>query len=97
MARKVNQTTAFRIKALEPNRWLLWAKPDSTWSWKLVPLESNRTRLITRLKQRYAWEAPVSAISALVLLGLGDFPMIRRGLKGIKARAEHRPGSNVTT
>jgi hypothetical protein len=26
--------------------------------------------LITRLKQRYAWESPASAISALVLLSL---------------------------
>jgi hypothetical protein len=45
--------------------------------------------LITRLKQRYAWESPASAISALVLLEFGDFAMIRHVLKGIKARAEN--------
>ena len=92
MSGKVNQTTAFKVKAFEPNQWLVWEKPDSTWSWKLVPLDGDRTRLITRLKQRYAWESPASAISALVLLEFGDFAMIRRVLKGIKARAENWPG-----
>ena len=88
MAKKVNDTTAFRVKAFALNEWLLWEKPDSTWAWKLIPLEGGRTRLITRLKQRYVWEKPGSAILSLVLLEFGDFPMIRRVMKGIKARAE---------
>lgn len=92
MSRKVNETTAFKMKAFEPNQWLLWEKPDSTWSWKLAPLNRDRTRLITRLKQRYAWESPASAIAALVLLEFGDFAMIRRVLKGIRARAENWQG-----
>src|SRR6266511_3203699 len=29
MASKVNETTAFKITALEPNRWMLWEKPHS--------------------------------------------------------------------
>jgi hypothetical protein len=88
MARKVNETTAFKVKAFAINEWLLWEKPDSTWAWKLVPLEGGRTRLVSRLKVRYAWERPASAILTLVLLEFGDFPMMRRVLKGIKARAE---------
>jgi|ERR671918_842515 hypothetical protein len=88
MYKKVNETTAFRVKAFERNEWLLWEKPDSTWSWKLISLEGGRTRLISRLKQRYAWEAPGSAIFTLVLLEFGDFPMMRRVLLRIKARAE---------
>jgi hypothetical protein len=92
MSRKVNETTAFKVKAFEPNQWLVWEKPDSTWSWKLAPLNRDRTRLITRLKQRYAWESPASAIAALVLLEFGDFAMIRRVLKGIRARAENWQG-----
>jgi hypothetical protein len=51
----VNETTAFKIKAFEPNRWMLWEKPYSSWAWRFVPLEGNRTRLISRLKQRYEW------------------------------------------
>jgi uncharacterized protein YndB with AHSA1/START domain len=88
MAKKVNDTTAFRLKAFEKNQWLLWAKPDSTWAWKLVPLEGGRTRVVSRLKALYVWRRPLSAILSLILLEFGDFPMIRRVLKGIKARAE---------
>jgi hypothetical protein len=43
---------------------------------------------VTRLKQRYAWETPRSALFTLLLLEFGDFPMMRRVLKGIKKRAE---------
>jgi hypothetical protein len=88
MAKQVNETTAFRVKAFELNRWLLWEKPDSTWAWKLLPLHGGRTRLIARLKQRYGWERPGSAILTLILLEFGDFPMMRRVLKGIKVRSE---------
>jgi hypothetical protein len=96
MAKQVNETTAFRVQAFELNRWLLWEKPDSTWAWKLLPLHGGRTRLILRLKQRYAWERPGSAILTLVLLEFGDFPMMRRVLKGIKVRAERMSAARST-
>jgi hypothetical protein len=88
MSGKVNETTAFRVAALETNEWLLWAKPDSTWSWRLTPLPGGRTRLVTRLKQHYRWQSPAMALFTLVLLEFGDFPMMRRMLKGIRRRAE---------
>jgi hypothetical protein len=88
MAKKVNDTTAFKVKAFETNEWLLWEKPDSTWAWKLIPLEGGRTRLISRLKVRYAWRKPAMALFTVVLIEFGDFPMMRRVLKGIKARSE---------
>lgn len=88
MTRNVNATTAFKVKAFLTNRWLLWAKPDSTWAWTLTPLAEGRTRLVTRLKQRYPWEAPAMALFTLLLLEFGDFPMMRRMLQGIKVRAE---------
>jgi hypothetical protein len=93
MASKVTETTAFRIAGLEPNRWMLWQKPHSTWAWRLVPLDGGRTRLITRLKARYAWDtSPGSALLTLILFELGDFPMMRRLLLGVKRRAELCPG-----
>ena len=88
MASKVSETTAFKVTAFESGEWLLWAKPDSTWSWKLTPLLGGGTRLVTRLKQRYQWESPGIAVFTLVLLEVGDFPMMRRMLTSIKARAE---------
>jgi hypothetical protein len=53
------------------------------------------TRLITRLKARYAWEEPASALTSLVLLEFGDFPMMRRALKGIKGRAERMSATSA--
>ncbi|HMK92330.1 MAG TPA: hypothetical protein VK576_04965 [Thermoleophilia bacterium] len=89
MASKVNETTAFKIAGLVPAEWMLWVKPNSTWSWKLVALEGGRTRLITRLKQYNDWSASAPmAIMTVVLFEVGDFPMMRRLLLGVKARAE---------
>lgn len=88
MTSNVSETTAFKVKAFLTNRWLLWAKPDSTWAWTLTPLAEGQTRLVTRLKQRYPWEAPAMALFTLLLLEFGDFPMMRRMLQGIKGRAE---------
>jgi hypothetical protein len=88
MAAKVSETTAFRIKAFEPHEWLLWEKPNSTWSWELVALDGGRTRLVTRLKQFNDWRHPLMALVTVILFELGDFAMMRRMLLGVKARAE---------
>jgi hypothetical protein len=96
MSSKVNETTAFKVKALEPNRWMLWAKPHSTWAWKLVPFERGRTRLIVRLKERYEWRrTPGSALVTLVLFEFGDFAMMRKLLLGVKRRAERLAGGEL--
>jgi hypothetical protein len=82
--------TAFKVKAFETNRWMLWDKPRSTWAWTLTPLQGGRTRLVVRIKDRYDWRhSPGNALLSLVLFELGDFPMMRRLLQGVKARAEH--------
>ena len=78
--------TSFVLAAREENRSLLWAKPDSTWAWKLVPLEGERTRLVTRVRQRYAPKP--STILTIILMEFGDFAMMRKMLHGIKQRAE---------
>jgi hypothetical protein len=96
MSSTVNETTAFRVKAFQPNRWLLWAKPDSTWSWTLTQLDDGRTRLVTRLKERYPWRSsPGLALLTLVLFEFGDFPMMRRLLLGIRQRAERLGAQRV--
>jgi hypothetical protein len=88
MAKNPTDKTAFRVRALVTNSCLVWEKPDSTWAWTLTPDGEGRTRLCARLRQRYAWEMPTAAIMTLVLLEFGDFAMMRRVLRGIKARAE---------
>ena len=90
------EATAFKIKTFEANDWLLWEKPDSTWAWRLIPLEDSRTRLVSRLKGRYAWRESIGgALSSLVLLEFADFPMIRRLLLNVKLRAERTPTAHA--
>ena len=86
MALPANERNSFRVFGLEEAAWLGWAKEGSTWVWVLKPLDDgHRTRLVVRLRatDRFPW----SLISA-PLLELGDFPMMRKHLLGIKARAE---------
>ena len=88
MFSKVNDTTAFKIAALEECSELVWFKPDSTWAWTLTDLD-GRTRLVTRLRILYRWDRPLGAFASLVLNEFGDFPMMRKMLLTRKRRAEH--------
>jgi hypothetical protein len=88
MAAKVEETTAFKIRAFKPNESMLWEKPNSTWAWRLKPLGDGRTRLLTRLRQKYDWSKPGAALLTAILFEFGDFPMMRKQLRGIKRRAE---------
>jgi hypothetical protein len=88
MAAKVNETTAFKVRAFDTGSWMLWEKPHSTWAWRLTPLAGGRTRLVTRLKDRYDWTAPGLAILSVILFEFGDYPMMRKLLLGICTRAE---------
>lgn len=81
------ESTAFVVDSFEAPRWMLWRTPTSTWSWRLVPLPGDRTRLITRLHVVYAGSRPFIAL-AVLLMEFGDFPMMRRMLRGIRERAE---------
>jgi hypothetical protein len=83
-----SEKTAFKVASFELNRLLVWQQPVSTWVWMLEPTGDGGTRLITRLRIRYEWRRPVDAVLSLVLNELGDFPMMRRMLLGLKARAE---------
>jgi hypothetical protein len=83
-----SDTTAFRVAGFEPNRWLLWHQPLSTWSWTLTELPGGRTRLVTRLRIHLDWHHPAISAFSVALNELGDFPMMRRMLLGIRDRAE---------
>lgn len=87
MFSKVNQKTAFRIASLEPGRHLVWHKPDSTWAWMLTRVGGG-TRLVTRLRIRYEWSRPTQALASLLLTEFADFPMMRKMLLTLRARAE---------
>jgi hypothetical protein len=80
--------TAFRVDSFDVESWMLWAKPDSTWSWRLTPTTSGGTRLVTRIHAIYDWSHPLPTTLGVVLMEFGDFAMMRRMLRGIKTRAE---------
>ena len=82
------ERTAFRVDSFEVDRWLLWTKPDSTWSWQLTPSSDGGTRLVNRIQALYDWRVPLSASLSVVLLEFGDFAVNRRMMRGIKTRAE---------
>jgi hypothetical protein len=87
MSSRVSETTAFKVAAMDPPESLVWAKPDSTWGWRLREVE-GRTRLITRLRARYDARRPINALLSAALMEFGDYPMMRKMLLGIKRRAE---------
>jgi hypothetical protein len=80
--------TAFKVHSFELNEWLLWSKPDSTWAWQLTATDGGGTRLVTRIRAVYDWRNPPMALLGVLLMEFGDFAMLRRMLRGIKARAE---------
>ena len=86
-----SETTAFRVASFELNRWLLWAKPDSTWAWCLRPTSNGGTRLIARLRCFYDFRRPFLALFTVLLIEVGDFAMFRKMLLGIRDRAERQP------
>jgi hypothetical protein len=83
-----SERTAFKVHSFQVGHWLLWSKPDSTWVWSLAPSGADGTRLVTRVRALYDWQHPLAGLSALMLMEFGDFAMLRRMLRGIKARAE---------
>lgn len=89
MSGKVDERTAFRVRAFEPNQMLLWTKPDSTWSWVLEPLDAERTRIISRLRCHHE-PGSLLGLAGILLMELGDFPMFRKLLLNLKRRAERR-------
>jgi hypothetical protein len=86
MASPSNEQTAFTVAEVNEPTVLVWSKPDSTWAWRLTPEGADGTRLVTRLKARYRM-TPLLPVTVL-LMEVGDFPMMRRMLLGIRDRAE---------
>jgi polyketide cyclase/dehydrase/lipid transport protein len=87
MGGKPRPTTAMRVKAFEPNRWLLWEHQGCPWVWVLNPIDQETTRLLTRGRNRYTWKDVVFPLGP-VLMELGDPFMMRKQLHNLKRRAE---------
>jgi hypothetical protein len=88
MSPRPKESTSFRVDSFGEARWMLWRTPTSTWAWRLEPLAAGRTRLVTRLNTAYDWRRLTPALLGVLLMEFGDFPMMRRMLRGIRERAE---------
>lgn len=88
MATPVTDETSFRVHEVQPERCLVWAKPGTSWAWTLTPLAGGRTRLVTRLAVHYDLRHPATTWVPMLLMELGDFPMMRKMLLGLRERAE---------
>ena len=78
----MSETDAFKVKAFAAGQWLLWEKPDSTWSRSLTPLPGSSTRLVVRIRTHPAGLFWTSFMES------GDPPMAVKMLRGIEERAE---------
>lgn len=77
------------VVALErPKHLVLRFPPDTpaTWGWVLDPIDSTRTRLVTRLRVQ------PGTLRAQVMLDAFEIVMMRKHLLGIKRRAEGAGG-----
>jgi hypothetical protein len=76
------------VREIEAGRWMLWGDEEgrTNWLWALEPTEESRTRLITRVRMKYAWRSPMILFD--LAIDLGDFVMRRECMRGIKSRAE---------
>jgi hypothetical protein len=85
----VGQEIGPRVKELEPNRRMLWwdGHGEFTWEWMLDPLDDQTTRLLCRVQEAYP---PLWSRRMLyaVAASIGDIVMVRKQLRGIRARAE---------
>jgi len=88
MASPANDQNSFVVAEAHEPSVLVWSKPDSTWAWRLTADDAGGTRLVTRLKARYNF-GPFLPVT-MVLMEVGDFPMMRRMLIGLRSRAENR-------
>ena len=83
-----------QVVEMEPNESMLWvfherAGPwgNATWAWGLYETEDGRTRLASRLRQRYKLNS-LPDIAGWVLLDPMEICMMRTTLLGIKRRVE---------
>jgi hypothetical protein len=77
--------------ALEPNQYLIWAGQADEFpggfTWALVPVDEDHTRLVSRIRWRHHWTQPDLLVLEL-FTEFADYLAVREVLQGIKGRVE---------
>ena len=88
----LSRSAGAEVRVLQPNEYMLLVVADHgdeeklwTWAWGLYELDSNRTRLVTRLRVRESFRNTL-------MLDAFEIVMMRKCLLGIKRRAENAIG-----
>jgi hypothetical protein len=89
-----DQKNGLWVKEYEEYEYILWSDKENkgSWLWYLYTNEDNKTRLITRLRTKYAWNS--IWIIYYLIYDFGDIIMMKKCMKGIKQRAEKTKQSN---
>jgi hypothetical protein len=80
------------VKEIRPNKSMVWwerKRQSTTWVWGLYPIDGERTRLVTRVRNDYR-KGLSNFVFGLLLIEPADFPLMRKCMLGIKGRAEAR-------
>ena len=90
---KVGDTLVFlEVAEIEPNKTMLWIFTGgpwrgATWSWGLYQVDDKRTRLVSRLRQKFEVDS-FEAVIGRTLIDIFEILPMRKCLLGIKSRAE---------
>lgn len=89
----IGDTLVFlEVVEIIPNKSMLWVFTGgpwrgATWSWGLYEIESGRTRLVSRLRQKFEVNS-FEAVIGRTLIDIFEILPMRKCLLGIKSRAE---------
>ena len=79
--------------AIEPRRFLIWSgreeEAPGVFTWALYPIDSNQTRLLSRIRWSYHWTEP-SILALEIFTEYTDHIAVRKILQGVKDRVEGR-------
>ncbi len=81
------------VKEMNPGKEMLWVFLEgtpwegATWSWGLYRIDDERTRLVSRLRQKYGLTS-VQEVIACSMIDAIEILMMRTTLRGIKYRVE---------
>ena len=81
------------VHAIAPNRFIVWSGESGTYpgafTWALYPVDSNHTRLVSRIQWSHHWTQPLMLAMDL-FTEFADHVAVRKVLQGVKDRAEGR-------
>jgi hypothetical protein len=86
------------VREMNPRKEMLWVFLEgtpwegATWSWGLYPIDEEKTRLVSRLRQRYTFGSIQQVVSCSVI-DVIEILMMRTTLRGIKYRVERNNGT----